>query len=159
MWQPLEKLVGACRGEALADANRRQLCEGVADALVERSDNLLMASTGVGMGRRLGWGPERGDALRGIGLAAADAGQWHLDSTHGNTDTGCSGLKQDLRRITREAVVGEAGWAREWLAANSRTEKEYTQRAREARLQREAAGQATLNGTPVASSAAASSSR
>ncbi len=69
---PLQAVLRACRGDALANANRRQACDAVAAALAERSDTMLDADVGAGIGSRVGWPDERVDAVRGLQIAQRD---------------------------------------------------------------------------------------
>ena len=48
-----------CSARNLADANRHELCDGVASLLAERSGTLLERNIGMSLGRRVGWSRER----------------------------------------------------------------------------------------------------
>ena len=130
-----QSLMQGCRGSALNDANRRQLCEGAAAALVSRSDTFLVMRIGIGMGRRLGWPPTSDDETRGLLLAGEDA----ISTGVGGPDTvSCHGINKVLKSFDRLDEIGEVGYAREMLKQSGRTQAEYTQKAQKTRLRAEA---------------------
>ncbi len=61
---PVAWLVRQCSEAALRDANVRQVCEGVANLLVDRSPLLLHLVMGRKLGEGLGWPADRLHALR-----------------------------------------------------------------------------------------------
>jgi hypothetical protein len=52
-------VIGYCGDNELRQGMRRPQCERLASFLVEKSDTLLAASLGAGIGRRLGWSADR----------------------------------------------------------------------------------------------------
>jgi len=133
---PFQYLTRACRDAALDDANRRQLCEGAAEALVTRSDSFLLALIGSGMGRRLGWDLARLDEFHGLAAASMDS----LAAGQGieGVSVSCAEASELLRRFDRQDEIGEVSHARQWLKENGKSQAEYSQKARENRLQAEA---------------------
>lgn len=154
---PVQSLLVACSEVALKDPNRRQLCEGVADALVNRSDTFLMALMGAAIGRYLGWEHDPADRLRGLQSALAEATPALFGPAADEAAMSCRVLKNHLQRFVRQAEVGEIGSAREWITANGKTEAAYTKKAREDRLQREAELRANAAGAAVPAPASAAS--
>lgn len=61
---PYLSLMQACSAAATADANRRQVCQVVAELLAERSRGMMARQIGVALGERSGWPAERVAALR-----------------------------------------------------------------------------------------------
>jgi len=133
---PFKYLIQACRDAALNDANRRQLCEGAVETLVNRSDSLLLALIGTGMGRRLGWDATRTDESRGLLTANMDS----LSAGQGSQgeSMSCADVGKLLSRFGRQDEIGEVAHAREWIKQSGHTQAEYTQKARETRLRAEA---------------------
>lgn len=146
---PLLTVLRACRGPALADANRRQRCDAVASALAERGDNLLMASVGADIGRQLGWSEARVDtvaalydaAFQSLRIRMPDPLQWS-----------CGRATSMLDRLARQAVVGEAQFARQWIEASGSTVERYT--ARETERRRRSAGERARAASASAASSA-----
>lgn len=115
-------LVKACSGEALRDVNRAQTCDGVAELLVERSDNLLARAVGTNMGERLGWPTERIERLRGEITA------WSQDSAADILNFGhasCLSLRRSVDRIARRARLNETGSLRQWVTASGRSPADF----------------------------------
>ncbi len=53
-----------CSVRAVSDPNRRQVCSDLAEVMAERGDSLIDLSFGSTIARRVGWSPDRLDALR-----------------------------------------------------------------------------------------------
>lgn len=150
-----------CNAAALADSNRRQTCERVAELFVKRSDTLLMHSIGTGMGSRLGWSGDRIQALRDERMAMA---QVSVDAGLVVGRSACRSALSDVRRIEVAARVGELESLRRVIAASGRTTadlaadmKAEARRVSEAFASR-AASASTGNAAsdvPIAASAAA----
>lgn len=152
---PLQTLTQACRLPEIGNANRRQLCEGVAEVMVERSDTLLLQRIGIGMGRRLGWREERTDALAGEYAAWTDSQA--LSNGSGGTDSDCSSMKKMLGRFARQASVGEVSVMHEWAATTGRSRESFAQAGRDVRLRREAEQAAAVRDAAAASGNAVAS--
>lgn len=129
---PLIGFMNVCNSASLKDANRRQECDAAASVLTERSDSLLIASLGAGIGRRLGWPAERIAAIKGLAAAASES--LPFDPSVVNPYA-CVNMKLLLLRVVHQAQVGEVQAARDWIAAKGWTIDEYV-RLREAQRQR-----------------------
>lgn len=130
-------LTQACRADALRDANRRQTCEGIATTLSERSDSILPAMIGIGIGRRLDWPMERVARRRGEYEA-------FLSSTAEDTASieqmfGCSGMRRVLRRFEREGEIGEVAYMRQWAKTSGKSLEEFERIGRASIARRDAA--------------------
>jgi hypothetical protein len=91
-----------CRPPRL-DANRRQVCEALAQALVDKGRTLWEHTLAAALGRRLGWPPERvaalqqeRDALNAVALVRSD--QYGLD---------CAGVENTRRWFAQTLEQGE----------------------------------------------------
>ncbi|HWK83055.1 MAG TPA: hypothetical protein VNS61_04905 [Caldimonas sp.] len=108
-----------CNAAGLADANRRETCERVAELFVHRSTTLLEDGLGTGLGKRLGWPSERLESLRREHEALFEAvvhETMRIDGTQG-----CADLRRELERIRNVARYGEIGTARLALEASGKT--------------------------------------
>lgn len=103
----------ACERAALADANRRALCEAVAERLVDASGSKLALAVGIGFGKRLGWPAARVLALERQYREAAQALQARAPRDFASCD-GVPALRSYFRNV---AAYGELGAAREAMAA------------------------------------------
>ena len=136
---PLQPLTKACGIEALADLNRKQVCDTVAATLGERSDTILVSMIGASMGKRVGWPIDRVLALRALLPALPDAlASYGNGSNRVGGGSSCADVRADLDRLERFARVGEAQVARDWIAANGKT-LDYARVARENELKRSTA--------------------
>ena len=140
----LQIISRACQAPALGDANRRQRCDAAASALAERSDTLLYSLVGARIGSRLGWSEARTDAIRSWGAAAAES------QPVGESDPrlwSCARIAKMLERVSRQGVIGETGFAREWIVAGGTTLERYA--AREAEQRRRVAEVASAASSPA----------
>jgi len=128
-WQALLK--GACDHPALADSNRRQLCDAAAEAMAERSDSLLIATLGSAVGRKLGWPSDRVLAPRILLMAQAELSAPEPGTPGLLAATGCERIRENMASLERVARVGEVQSVREWIAANGKSPESYLGRARE----------------------------
>lgn len=106
-----------CAAAALADPNRRQVCDDLATVLVDRSDALIERKLGATLGHRLGWPAER--------LAPIDEehdAMWALQAQNAQgampygMPTTCGLVEADLQRVREIAQHGELGALRRQLA-------------------------------------------
>lgn len=130
-------LTQACRADALRDANRRQTCEGIATTLSERSDSILPAMIGIGIGRRLDWPMEQVARRRGEYEA-------YLSSTAEETTSveqmlGCSGMRRVLGRFERQGEIGEVAYMRQLAKKSGKSAEEFERIGRASIARREAA--------------------
>ncbi len=126
-----------CSANELADANRRENCERVAELLIDRSTMLVERKMGAALGKRLGWPPERLESLRKehdalFGTAVHDTVR--IDGTRS-----CADLRRELERIRDVARNGEIATARLALEASGKTSEQIAVDYRQdlARLQDE----------------------
>ena len=94
-----------CSSAALADVNRRETCQRIADMLVARSTTLPARSMGVVLGEQLDWPARRRDDLGqdSDALRAASA----LDAAADERAADCSRLRDRLTRFIAFADAGE----------------------------------------------------
>jgi hypothetical protein len=120
-----------CRDEALRDANRRQTCAEVADVLTHRSATLLDQMTGAAIGARVGWAPERIEALKTEREAIQQVMANRLGT--GRDALSCERVRAHLSYVRDVARLGEVG------AGRLAIQRSGTGMAEWARLFREAA--------------------
>jgi len=126
----LQAVTRVCRDVDLIDANRRQRCEAAASALAERSDTILYASVGSTMGRRLGWSESRIDATPALSRALTESLPTRAPDP---LEWSCKRIESMLARLSRQGVVGETGYAREWIEASGTTFARYAAQEHERR--------------------------
>lgn len=128
----LDRLQNACRGAALADGNRRQLCDAVAATMAERTDSMLVSMIGTRIGERVGWPTERVVAARALSVAYFDSQTAYRDpATSAAASYSCDGVRTELGRFGQLAAVGELQFARDWITASGRDFASFAQVARE----------------------------
>lgn len=134
-----------CRGDALRDANRRQVCDGVAQTLAERSDSTLPLAIGAAIGDRAGWPNDRVDRLRGERDLYDRAEAAHVPEVDlGASGGSCNDMRRELDWFRRVARRGEAGLIRDWVASSGRSADEFIDAGRRIRVARaEAAASAS----------------
>lgn len=131
-------LTRACNGQALAGAERRQLCDAAAATLADRSDSMFLSIIGAAIGRRVGWKDERIDAVRALQDAASDA--WAVGPRQDplRFELTCDEVRRGIAHVQRAAKLGEPGFVREWLVANGKDIAPYAKRAHDGRIRSEA---------------------
>ena len=141
-----------CRVDALRDANRAQVCAGVASVLAERSDRMIARYIGAAIGTRIGWPVERAEQMRGEYNAYATSLVSSGDEQR--KDFSCTRIRRELDRLRQMAALGEVGAMREWVARSDKTPADFVllERTRQQQAQRAAQEAA-------ASAAAASAGR
>jgi hypothetical protein len=107
-----------CVARNLADANRRETCEGVATLLVERSNTFLERAIGIGMAKRLGWPQERIRSIEEERDALYEAATREASSTVELSS--CKDVRRALDHFREIGAHGELGSARNALAASGR---------------------------------------
>ncbi len=143
---PLQRLTRACGGAALADVNRKQVCDAAAATLGERSDSMLVSMVGASLGRRVGWPTERLVAIRALSVALSEV--WPADTKadpRSGISSSCKGVRTTLARLGQMARIGEPQAARDWIATKGKPFEWYAHVAREQEAMRSAmeAGQAS----------------
>lgn len=104
-----------CSVAELANANRREVCQRVGTLIAERSATWPARSTGRGLGKRLGWSPERLQAL----AEASDArSALLLQLPPAAGSPACSAILRDLEHIRSAAAVGDVEAVRRRVAAS-----------------------------------------
>jgi hypothetical protein len=152
---PLQPLLRACRGDALANANRRQACDAAAVALAERSDTMLDASIGASIGSRVGWPDDRVDAVRGLQIAQREYLSASAGDFRGGDTYSCAGAKRTIAYLAQQASVGETQAVRDWLKARGKSIEPFAVLARAQRLTREASALAARTASAPGSDRAA----
>ena len=147
-------LMQSCKGEALRDANRQQMCAAMADVLTEHADTLMDRSIGISLGTQVGWPEERIDRLRGESSAYTAALNEALSSP---VQQECAAMRSMLSQLARNAALGEAGSLREWVAHSGKTPDDFIRVEQERRTK--AMAQAAAERASASASAAASAAR
>jgi hypothetical protein len=100
-WAPVARYCGA---RELADPNRGETCERIADLLVEHSSTTDARAIGIGIGKRLGWPAQRLDALDQ--QRDAEAAVQHKHATEASA-LDCATLRARVDRWRDIAQFGE----------------------------------------------------
>jgi hypothetical protein len=137
-----------CSDTAVRDANRAQLCERVAQHLVQRGRDLADVSVGHAIATR----------LPGAGPAARDARDRHraaMEWLHGEAPSGawsCEALEQRMRQFRDMQRQGEAAYAQRGIERSGMAVADLLRRAdaRQSRLSATASAAASAVGSPVA---------
>jgi len=123
---PYQPVFSYCAGDALADPNRRQVCDDLANVLTERSDTSTALQVGTRLGERLGWPAPRLDELR----ARRDAYYQLAFDRIGSDPDSCASLERQRAWIAETLDYGETGAARRALAASGQTTAQLAGRRR-----------------------------
>ncbi len=134
-----QTLLPLCKGAALKDWNRRQICDAVAELLIDRSDAFIDRVMGIGLGKQLGWPAERTDRLHGEYLAY-DSSQ--SASGQDGLAGGCASARRDLIALKRYARLGEGGALHEWVALSGKRPEDFIRVERETQINAVAAAPA-----------------
>jgi hypothetical protein len=117
-----------CSATALADANRRETCEAIADLFVNRSDALAYPMFALSLGQRLGWSAERVASLRD----EIDAGlHFQAQRAQGSGELSCVGVEAVLNHYTDVARTGEREALRSAMRHAGMSVEETARRYRE----------------------------
>jgi hypothetical protein len=151
-----QTLVNACKGPALADPNRQQTCNNVAEYLVSRSDLLLDRAIGISVGRQAGWSSDRVDRLRG----ESEAYSASLSFSQESMQSACGVYRTMSERTRQNARIGEAGALLAFVAASGKSPDDFMRahRAKVAAVEKENAVGREAQAASRAASAAASRS-
>lgn len=127
---PLVAASQHCGVNEVRDANRAQVCSGVAELLSRRGSTLAEASLGVSIGERVGWPSERvaaaseeRDALSQLGTtpsATSSANPWS-----------CSALTRTLAHLTETSRHGELATLRSALKRSNESVSVLARRFRD----------------------------
>ena len=106
-WVPYSSLVVACRDKAGGDVNRVQQCEAVSDLLFDHADSLLSRSVGGALFKQA-----TGDSSH-LDAAHAELRAISAHSPPAASDSPCNGMRDMMKRMLRNASLGEVEAARE----------------------------------------------
>lgn len=126
---PYGSVAKDCSSPAIQDSNRRQVCEKIADTLLNRSDTAIAQRIGVGMSERLGWDAAKAKALRDESQALINALWWdyHLNTGTEEGWMSCSFVREARRRWRLQSEMGELQSARHLVQASGKTVQQVTQ--------------------------------
>ena len=109
-----------CSAADVADANRRQTCEAIAELFVTRSTTFLDFGIGAGLGRRvLDWPEERIKALDDERRALS--GALPRAAEESDDDVSCRRFQRDIGRALDVGRYGELGALRRVVAASGKS--------------------------------------
>ena len=133
-----QHVVTACKGGALNDSNRRQTCSAIADVLTDRSNSFSDRMMGVAIGKQLGRPAERREWQSDEYAAYVES---LGTSSTGRQSLACADLRRGLDHFRRNAVLGEIGALREWVAQSGKKAEDFAReaRARQAQQARDSA--------------------
>lgn len=143
-----QRLAVPCKGSALQDPNRAQVCAGIAEVLAERSDTLIERAMGTAIGKQVGWPAERSDRMRGEYMAFV--AQAFPPPIEGN-EFGCASIRRDLARVRHNVALGETGALRAWVASSGKTPDEFVRGEGARQLAARAAMEAAASAVKAAS--------
>jgi hypothetical protein len=126
---PFGSLAASCSAKEVANANRRQVCEDVANRLVAQSDTLLGRLEGIRVGKQLGWASERTDSLSNETLALGLV-LWAAPKDSGSDEQnflGCAAVRKTRRKLRSIHELGELGAARQNVLDSGRSVQQVTQ--------------------------------
>jgi len=116
---PFSAVMAYCEAGALADANRRQLCERLAERMSEQGRNLLHVAVAAALGRALGWPPERLQALRAELYVLPRVAEEGIFDVLLNPD--CPAMARATEALAQRARDGELASMRKWLEGQRMT--------------------------------------
>jgi hypothetical protein len=109
-----------CAAAQLRDANRWQLCNGIAGVLTERGRSTFDLDVGATLGQQLGWPAERTDAIRAERAALAGLAPRLVDAT----GISCAGIRRFAEAAELMALYGELGAYRIMALQSGRANEE-----------------------------------
>ena len=112
-----------CRVDALHDANRAQVCAGVASVLADHSDTMIGRKIGAAIGTRIGWPAERAEQIRGEYDAYISSFGSPADQPR--NELSCVRIRRELDRLRQMAALGEVGAMREWIARSGMNAQDF----------------------------------
>ncbi len=117
-----------CSGHEIGDANRRQLCDSLAQTMTGTSGDLFARRMGARMGERLGWPKEKTTPLLAeSGALLAQMSQLQMDAMMAasglpmNVDECSKAANQQLTVSIRAQQVGQLAAIKESIAASGRS--------------------------------------
>lgn len=140
---PLVAASQHCGVNEVRDANRAQVCTGVAELLSRRGSTLAEASLGVRIGERVGWPAERvaaaseeRDALSLLGTSASSS----------SSPWSCSALTRTLAHLTETSRHGELAALRSALKRSNEGVSVLARRFRDTQTVRVASAASAASG-------------
>ncbi len=130
-------VVDDCKGDALQNPNRQQVCDRIANTLVQSGDTLFARAAGVGMGSSLNWAPERMAKLReeqDALLAMRESAM--LGAAPGATAeaaalSSCRGMMRQAVNMRRDLRLGQIGSLKAQVAEQTESLSALAQRHRD----------------------------
>lgn len=117
-----------CSGQEIGDANRRQLCDSLAQTMTETSSDLFARRMGARMGERLGWPKEKtAQMIAESGALLAQMSQIQVDAMVAASgmpmlvDECSSVANRQLAVSARAQQVGQMAAIKESIAASGRS--------------------------------------
>jgi hypothetical protein len=107
-----------CDATQLRDTNRRQVCEALAQTILSRADTLLDLTVAKGLGTRLGWAPERLQAIGDEAAALQMTSGGHLGAAQPMACASIQNLVDHTRDVAR---LGELAAMRESVRRSGKT--------------------------------------
>lgn len=141
---PFQPVFSYCAADALADPNRRQVCDDLAHLFAERSDTLIGMVVAIKLGERLGWPAVRLDEMRD----ARDAASQLAAERVGSDPESCASQERQREFIVQMLAHGEMGALRRLLAASGQTPAQLARRHRAAATGAASSAAPVANGTP-----------
>lgn len=133
-----------CSGARLADANLHQRCDEIAGALLSRGRALQELNVVMQLGERLGWAPERVEAVAvqrdALAQALAHESPQVAATGDGDGTVACNALRRKSERLAELVRLGERGAARLAMQRAGKSEAELARQYREQRQRRVPAG-------------------
>ena len=115
-----------CGAALLADANRRQQCEALAQLFAQKAETTMDLVVAKSLGERLAWPAER---VKAIGEEAS-ALQWLANHRGvGDQPASCAGIERLGTTVNDAARLGEVGAAREAVRRSGLSPQELALRA------------------------------
>jgi hypothetical protein len=139
-----------CSEANLRDANRAQLCEGLARRMVEQWRDYQVAGIGYGIGAKLGWPAGPRQAMRDEHTALAEA--MRADFEHG--DMSCRAVMASTRWAREMALDGERLAAKRLIERSGIPQAELVRRAEARQKQAVAVASAASAATGIVDVAA-----
>lgn len=119
---PLMAVTQSCTETAVRDANRAQLCDGVARTLVERGATMMDLAVGTAVGKRVGWPAERVTALEQERRALMNVSMQRLPQL---MKSSCDGLRANADYTRLLGAKGERAALHAQLDASGRSVAEW----------------------------------
>ena len=114
----LFNVMAACAPGLLADANRWQRCDGLADALTRRGASMVDLRMGLSIGRAVGWSADRVAALVQESEALGEA---HVRALGTQPGLSCPETRVFRQFVAETGAHGELATARAMLARSGTT--------------------------------------